>query len=830
LEKRVVVLGRSPTSFKPQTKTFFFTPPPPPPDPIISPSIIFQPLGSDGGLPTTANVGVYCNPGWGPYAESATTNYPQPGFAVWQSDSVSGTDQVLISRNDRMYRPPGARDPSTPEYAAYTPYFICAVINQDATRSVAYRLEVDIVKSGNATLKPPQQAALGSLFRKCCPASPPQGAGRAAPTSCAAWKALNAAAGGAVVTDFCGVTGQICSPAGDLLRLDLRGANLQCSLPADELASLPGLVTVNLGRNPGLTGRAADLFDALTGARGLKHLNMYRCSGLAGSPLGGAAGAAAAGGAGGAGAGEYAPSSPARSSGMLGGRRLRQAGVMADEPAGAGRPAASSAPPGAPTRTGTAAATPPSSPAAKKTVTSIPGGGTTATAPVAARAPKNAGGVCGLVANGLTALDVDGAGLTGTLPPCLTAPGSELVELHVGNNALTGPLPAVAATSPLEALTAYNNALTGALPASLAGAPALVSLDLSNNRIAGAIPPSLGSNGVLKYAVLKANRLTGAIPAALATAPNLETLDVKNNSLSRLPAEWVDGWAGAANSSLVNVRFSFNEVEGPFPAGLAPAPALTFLVVNNNSLSGELPAAPDGLFPALRALNASNNRLSGAIPAAWGTSGIFTQKPLRFADGETMAHVFDLSANAFEGPVPAFLAAPAVPASAARGVFLARNPGLEVTCNADYSYIDDVCGPAARRAAAKAAGGKKAPVVVDAASEKDPFSLVEAAGQEAPPRSRKAPLPVAAVAGIVAGSILAAVAAVTAGVAIARRRGQGKAAFDSGAAGGGGAGAGAGAGPSTTTSVRNAIAPKTSRFERFEDAPGGVEMAGRGGV
>ena len=30
------------------------------------------------------NVGLYCNPGWGQYAD-VNANYPQPGYAVWQS-------------------------------------------------------------------------------------------------------------------------------------------------------------------------------------------------------------------------------------------------------------------------------------------------------------------------------------------------------------------------------------------------------------------------------------------------------------------------------------------------------------------------------------------------------------------------------------------------------------------------------------------------------------------------------------------------------------------------------------------------------------------------
>lgn len=53
----------------------------------------------------------------------------------------------------------------------------------------------------------------------------------------------------------------------------------------------------------------------------------------------------------------------------------------------------------------------------------------------------------------------------------------------------------------------------------------------------------------------------GAIPASLATAPLIETLDLKGNQLSSLPLEWLEGYPGSANSSFVNVRFSFNKIE-----------------------------------------------------------------------------------------------------------------------------------------------------------------------------------------------------------------------------------------------------------------------------
>ncbi len=77
---------------------------------------------------------------------------------------------------------------------------------------------------------------------------------------------------------------------------------------------------------------------------------------------------------------------------------------------------------------------------------------------------------------------------------------------------------------------------------------------------------------------------TGSIPSALATNTNLETLDVKGNRLSVLPSEWVNGYPAVLNSSLVNVRLSFNNFSGPFPAALSSAPQLTFLVINNNTL------------------------------------------------------------------------------------------------------------------------------------------------------------------------------------------------------------------------------------------------------
>ena len=47
------------------------------PDPDIF--ITLEALGGGAG-----KVGLYCNPSWGAYAD-VNANYPQPGYAVWQS-------------------------------------------------------------------------------------------------------------------------------------------------------------------------------------------------------------------------------------------------------------------------------------------------------------------------------------------------------------------------------------------------------------------------------------------------------------------------------------------------------------------------------------------------------------------------------------------------------------------------------------------------------------------------------------------------------------------------------------------------------------------------
>lgn len=80
----------------------------------------------------------------------------------------------------------------------------------------------------------------------------------------------------------------------------------------------------------------------------------------------------------------------------------------------------------------------------------------------------------------------------GVIPDCLTRTES-LLHLYLSDNALRGPLPDFSPTTSLQLLFARDQAvdgapsLTGPLPASLASAPHLAYLQLSNVGLTGSI-------------------------------------------------------------------------------------------------------------------------------------------------------------------------------------------------------------------------------------------------------------------------------------------------------------------------------------------------------
>lgn len=97
----------------------------------------------------------------------------------------------------------------------------------------------------------------------------------------------------------------------------------------------------------------------------------------------------------------------------------------------------------------------------------------------------------------LTALELPGNGLSGTLPPAV-GDFLDLKRLDLSGNALTNRLPPdLGNLQELEALDLSGNGFSGPIPRDLALLDALESLDLSDNELEGGLPGSMTSLGSL---------------------------------------------------------------------------------------------------------------------------------------------------------------------------------------------------------------------------------------------------------------------------------------------------------------------------------------------
>jgi len=153
-------------------------------------------------------------------------------------------------------------------------------------------------------------------------------------------------------------------------------------------------------------------------------------------------------------------------------------------------------------------------------------------------------------------------GLSGPVPMELGTL-SKLIELRLDENQLDGPVPAFASLidahawardhpteqfvdslswqqhmASIEYIDLSRNRLSGALPASLSSLTTLKELHLYSNKITGSIPASLWRLQALKALRLDSNHLSGEIPPELSQLTNLMYLGLggkDNRLLGRLP-------------------------------------------------------------------------------------------------------------------------------------------------------------------------------------------------------------------------------------------------------------------------------------------------------
>ncbi|CAN6179541.1 unnamed protein product [Urochloa humidicola] len=160
----------------------------------------------------------------------------------------------------------------------------------------------------------------------------------------------------------------------------------------------------------------------------------------------------------------------------------------------------------------------------------------------------------------VTAISLQGRGLSGSLPPAV-AGLRRLQGLYLHYNGIKGPIPReIGKLSELTDLYLDVNHLTGPVPVEIAALSNLQVLQLGYNQFTGSIPPQLGNLNKLSVLAMQSNQLTGAIPATLGELSQLRRLDL-----------------------------SFNNLFGSIPSKIAEVPLLEVFDIRNNTLSGSVP-------------------------------------------------------------------------------------------------------------------------------------------------------------------------------------------------------------------------------------------------
>lgn len=121
--------------------------------------------------------------------------------------------------------------------------------------------------------------------------------------------------------------------------------------------------------------------------------------------------------------------------------------------------------------------------------------------------------------------------LTGNIPRLDNL--SNLEFLGLSSNRLSGEIyPVVDSLGQLQVLYLHDNKLSGPIPPELGDLVNLGALGLDQNRLTGEIPPELGRLEILEKMGLSHNRLVGTIPPELADLPELHGLYLSGNRLT----------------------------------------------------------------------------------------------------------------------------------------------------------------------------------------------------------------------------------------------------------------------------------------------------------
>ncbi|RDY02118.1 putative LRR receptor-like serine/threonine-protein kinase, partial [Mucuna pruriens] len=255
-------------------------------------------------------------------------------------------------------------------------------------------------------------------------------------------------------------------------------------------------------------------------------------------------------------------------------------------------------------------------------------------------------------------LDIVNNNFGGHLPNFLGNFSTQLSELAVGDNQISGKIPVELGNlinliglgmenshfegiipttfgkfKKMQVLDLSGNKLSGDIPDFIGNLSQLFYLDMRNNMFEGNILPSIGNCQNLEYLSLSQNNLIGTIPLEVFNLFSLTNLlDLSQNSLSGSIPEEV--------GSLKHIDFldvSENHLSGEVPGTIGECIMLEYLYLQGNSLHGIIPSSLASLTSLLR-LDLSRNHLSGSIP--------------NILQNISFLQYFNVSFNMLDGEVP----------------------------------------------------------------------------------------------------------------------------------------------------------------------------------
>ncbi|MBD1207950.1 MAG: hypothetical protein H9535_05955 [Ignavibacteria bacterium] len=196
--------------------------------------------------------------------------------------------------------------------------------------------------------------------------------------------------------------------------------------------------------------------------------------------------------------------------------------------------------------------------------------------------------------------------LSGALTPGVFCSYGNMRFLDVSRNNLTGEIPVcIADLDKIEILNLTFNRFTSLIPWQLGKMTSLRELRLGNNQLTGELPAELGTGGV---------RVTAKKTAVTTRVPTVQVIDVSNNQFSGgIPDEW-GNIPQLTELSAVNCGLT-----GKLPATIRDWQRISIIRLANNKFSGVIPEFYAG---SLREFVVDNNRFTGALPASFSQAPV----------------------------------------------------------------------------------------------------------------------------------------------------------------------------------------------------------------